>query len=87
MPGPATPPDLGIAPGAGHGRGARRAALAGQRHELCFAQVTGIRASASLCCALLCTTLFFGLGSGKETASMAMYLLPSIGGCLHQYAI
>lgn len=87
MPGPAAPPDPGIAPGAGHGRGARQAALAGQKHELCFAEVMGIRVSASLCCALLCTTLVFRLGSGTEAASMAMYLLPSFGGCLHQYVI
>lgn len=39
-------------------------------------------------CAVLCfAPQFFGLGSGTETASMAMYLLPSFGGCLHQCAI
>lgn len=58
--------------------------LARQRHELCF-EVVGIRASASLCYALLCSTLVFRLGSGTETASVAMYLLPSLGGCLHLY--
>lgn len=93
--GPEAAPDPGPAPGAAGpgparpGRGARRcswrAVLARQRHELCFEEVIGMRASASLCCAVLRIALVFGLGSGTGTASVAMYLLPSLGGCLHRY--
>lgn len=77
-------PDPGAAPGSRARHGSWRAALARQKHELCF-EVVGIRASASLCCARLRSTLVFGLGSSTETASVAMYLLPSLGGCLHHY--
>lgn len=87
--GPQAVPEPGAAGPARPGRGARRcswrAVLARQRHELCFEEVTGMRASASLCCALPRIALVFGLGSGTGTASVAMYLLPSLGGCLHHY--
>lgn len=58
--------------------------LAGQRRELCRGEVSGSRALVPLCGALLRTALVFGLGSGAETASVAMYLLPSLGGCLQR---